>query len=158
VVLRRVLTSCWPTKAKAMTFAQWQSKAEARRGKPFPNSNDKVYLLRRAARRARLPDDAEIFGDHEIHPRKAYAMAIGHFADRLRGGALRAALRGRNGCCRRPNGWNYSSFWPSAVSTAHPGRPVRRPDPGSVAQLPGLHRGAGGRIRLLDVLERLRGR
>src|SRR3984893_8538002 len=28
--------------------------------------------------------------------------------------------RGRNGCCRGPNGWNCSSCWPSAASIAAP--------------------------------------
>src|SRR6185295_10570653 len=40
--------------------------------------------------------------------------------------------RGRNGCCRAPNGWNCSSCWPSAASTrarrtaSSAGRPGRR--------------------------------
>jgi membrane-bound lytic murein transglycosylase B len=75
-------------KAKAMTFAQWQSKGLKRAdGKPFPNSTDKVYLL--APGGAAGPGFLMMQNFRVImkyNPAEAYAMAIGHFADRLRGG------------------------------------------------------------------------
>src|SRR5437588_3052084 len=75
-------------KAKAMTFAQWQSKGLKRAdGKPFPNSTDKVYLLAPAG--AAGPGFLMMQNFRVImkyNPAEAYAMAIGHFADRLRGG------------------------------------------------------------------------
>ncbi len=75
-------------KAKAMTFAQWQSKGLRRAdGKPFPNSTDKVYLL--APGGAAGPGFLMMQNFRVImkyNPAEAYAMAIGHFADRLRGG------------------------------------------------------------------------
>ena len=75
-------------KAKAMTFAQWQSKGLKRPdGKPFPNSPDKVYLL--APGGAAGPGFLMMQNFRVImkyNPAEAYAMAIGHFADRLRGG------------------------------------------------------------------------
>lgn len=75
-------------KAKAMTFAQWQSKGLKRAdGKPFPGSSDKVYLL--APGGAAGPGFLMMQNFRVImkyNPAEAYAMAIGHFADRLRGG------------------------------------------------------------------------
>ncbi|MEP6841106.1 MAG: lytic murein transglycosylase, partial [Bradyrhizobium sp.] len=75
-------------KAKATTFSQWQSKGLKRAdGKPFPNSADKVYLL--APGGAAGPGFLMMQNFRVImkyNPAEAYAMAIGHFADRLRGG------------------------------------------------------------------------
>jgi len=75
-------------KAKATTFAQWQSKGLKRAdGKPFPTSTDKVYLL--APGGAAGPGFLMMQNFRVImkyNPAEAYAMAIGHFADRLRGG------------------------------------------------------------------------
>lgn len=75
-------------KAKAMTFAQWQSKGLKRAdNKPFPNATDKVYLLAPAG--AAGPGFLMLQNFRVImkyNPAEAYAMAIGHFADRLRGG------------------------------------------------------------------------
>ena len=75
-------------KAKAMTFAQWQGKGLKRAdGKPFPASADKVYLL--APGGAAGPGFLMMQNFRVImkyNPAEAYAMAIGHFADRLRGG------------------------------------------------------------------------
>ena len=75
-------------KARAMTFAQWQSKGLKRAdNKPFPNSTDKVYLL--APGGAAGPGFLMMQNFRVImkyNPAEAYAMAIGHFADRLRGG------------------------------------------------------------------------
>ena len=75
-------------KAKAMTFAQWQSKGLKRPdGKPFPNAPDNVYLL--APGGAAGPGFLMMQNFRVImkyNPAEAYAMAIGHFADRLRGG------------------------------------------------------------------------
>ena len=75
-------------KAKAMTIAQWQSKGLTRAGgKPFPNPTDKAYLLAPAG--AAGPGFLMMQNFRVImkyNPAEAYAMAIGHFADRLRGG------------------------------------------------------------------------
>ena len=76
-------------RAKAMTIAQWEQLGLTRAGgKPFPNPADRAYLL--------APAGAEGPGFLMLHnfrvimkynPAEAYALAIGHFADRLRGGA-----------------------------------------------------------------------
>src|ERR1700712_3058743 len=88
VVLPQGFNFMLADKAKAMTFAQWQGKGLKRAdGKPFPASNDKVYLL--APGGAAGPGFLMMQNFRVImkyNPAEAYAMAIGHFADRLRGG------------------------------------------------------------------------
>ena len=76
-------------RAKAMTFAQWQHLGLTRAGnKPFPASAEKVYLLAPAGAEGPgflMAQNFRVF--MKYNPAEAYAMAIGHFADRLRGGA-----------------------------------------------------------------------
>jgi lytic murein transglycosylase len=75
-------------RARSMTFAQWQQMGLKRAtGQPFPNSNEKVYLLAPAG--AQGPGFLMMQNFRVImkyNPAEAYALAIGHFADRLRGG------------------------------------------------------------------------
>jgi membrane-bound lytic murein transglycosylase B len=75
-------------RAKAMTFGQWaQMGLKRATGQPFPASNDKVYLLAPAG--AQGPGFLMMQNFRVImkyNPAEAYALAIGHFADRLRGG------------------------------------------------------------------------
>jgi lytic murein transglycosylase len=76
-------------RSKSMTIAQWEKLGIRRAGgKPFPRSNDTAFLL--------VPGGADGPGFLMLHnfrvimrynPAEAYALAIGHFADRLRGGA-----------------------------------------------------------------------
>jgi len=76
-------------RAKAMTLAQWQHLGVVRPGgKPFPHPNEKAYLLAPAG--AEGPGFLMLQNFRVImkyNPAEAYALAIGHFADRLRGGA-----------------------------------------------------------------------
>jgi len=76
-------------RAKAMTLAQWEHLGVKRAGgKPFPNLADKTYLLAPAG--AEGPGFLMLQNFRVImkyNPAEAYALAIGHFADRLRGGA-----------------------------------------------------------------------
>lgn len=76
-------------RAKAMTIAQWEQLGLRRAGaKPFPNQTDKAYLLAPAG--AEGPGFLMLQNFRVImkyNPAEAYALAIGHFADRLRGGA-----------------------------------------------------------------------
>src|SRR4030081_3205941 len=76
-------------RAKAMTVAQWEHLGLKRAGgKPFPQSADKAYLLAPAG--AEGPGFLMLQNFRVImkyNPAEAYALAIGHFADRLRGGA-----------------------------------------------------------------------
>ncbi len=75
-------------RAKPMTFAQWQHLGVVRANNaPFPHPNDKAYLLAPAG--AEGPGFLMMQNFRVImkyNPAEAYAMAIGHFADRLLGG------------------------------------------------------------------------
>jgi len=72
-----------------LTLAQWQQLGVQRPdGKPFPRASDKAYLLAPAG--AEGPGFLMLQNFRVImkyNPAEAYALAIGHFADRLRGGA-----------------------------------------------------------------------
>jgi len=75
-------------RAKAMTMAQWEHLGLKRAGQPFPHPSDKAYLLAPAG--AEGPSFLMLQNFRVImkyNPAEAYALAIGHFADRLRGGA-----------------------------------------------------------------------
>ena len=140
-------------RAKAMTIAQWEHLGLKRAGgQPFPHPADKAYLLAPAG--AEGPGFLMLQNFRVImkyNPAEAYALAIGHFADRLRGGAaLRAALAaaGAGTVAGRAAGTAAASG-PARLLSRHPGRPVRRPDPGGAARLPGLDRRARRRICLL---------
>ena len=75
-------------RSKSYTIAQWEQLGVKRaNGKPFPHATDKAYLL--------VPGGAAgpgflMLGNFRAimryNPSEAYALAIGHFADRLRGG------------------------------------------------------------------------
>ena len=75
-------------RAKAMTLAQWEQLGIRRAGgQPFPHPADKAYLLAPAG--AEGPGFLMLQNFRVImkyNPAEAYALAIGHFADRLRGG------------------------------------------------------------------------
>ena len=76
-------------RARAMTIAQWEHLGLKRAsGQPFPQPSDKAYLLAPAG--AEGPGFLMLQNFRVImkyNPAEAYALAIGHFADRLRGGA-----------------------------------------------------------------------
>jgi membrane-bound lytic murein transglycosylase B len=76
-------------RGKAMTTAQWEHLGLKRTAnQPFPHSADKAYLLAPAG--AEGPSFLMLQNFRVImkyNPAEAYALAIGHFADRLRGGA-----------------------------------------------------------------------
>lgn len=74
--------------AKAMTLAQWEHLGIRRAGnKAFPYSSDRAYLLAPAGAGGPgflMLQNFRVF--MKYNPAEAYALAIGHFADRLRGG------------------------------------------------------------------------
>ncbi|MDP1868937.1 lytic murein transglycosylase [Bradyrhizobium sp.] len=76
-------------RARAMTIAQWGQLGLTRAdGKPLPDPAEKAYLLAPAG--AEGPGFLMLQNFRVImkyNPAEAYALAIGHFADRLRGGA-----------------------------------------------------------------------
>jgi hypothetical protein len=75
-------------RSRPMTIADWQKLGIARVGnKAFPHPNDRAYLLVPAG--ARGPAFLMLQNFRVImkyNPAEAYALAIGHLADRLRGG------------------------------------------------------------------------
>jgi membrane-bound lytic murein transglycosylase B len=75
-------------RSKQMTIAQWEGLGVKRAGvKPFPRSSEKAFLLLPAG--ARGPAFLMLQNFRVImkyNPAEAYALAIGHLADRLRGG------------------------------------------------------------------------
>ena len=75
-------------RARAMTIAQWEHLGIKRAGgPPFPHPMDKGYLLAPAG--AEGPSFLMMQNFRVImkyNPAEAYALAISHFADRLRGG------------------------------------------------------------------------
>src|SRR6201987_2608451 len=75
-------------RAKVMTFTQWEHLGLKRaNGQPFPASSEKAYLLAPAG--AEGPGFLMLQNFRVImkyNPAEAYALAVGHFADRLRGG------------------------------------------------------------------------
>ena len=76
-------------RGRVMTVAQWEQLGIRRAGgKPFPRTGDQAYLLAPAG--AQGPGFLMLQNFRVIlryNPAEAYALAIGHFADRLRGGA-----------------------------------------------------------------------
>lgn len=89
VVVPRGFNYMLADRAKVMTLAQWHHLGITRPdGKAFPHSSDKAYLL--APTGAEGPGFLMLQNFRVImkyNPAEAYALAIGHFADRLRGGA-----------------------------------------------------------------------
>jgi len=76
-------------RGKVLTIAQWQQLGIRRPGgQAFPRATDQAYLLAPAG--AQGPGFL-MLGNFRVilryNPAEAYALAIGHFADRLRGGA-----------------------------------------------------------------------
>jgi lytic murein transglycosylase len=75
-------------RGRTLTMREWE-RAGIRRpgGKPFPRGDDKAYLMVPAG--AQGPAFLMLQNFRVImkyNPAEAYALAIGHFADRLRGG------------------------------------------------------------------------
>jgi lytic murein transglycosylase len=75
-------------RSKQLTLAEWEKHGIKRAGnKPFPHLNEKAYLLVPAGNQG--PGFLMLHNFRVImkyNPAEAYALAIGHLADRLRGG------------------------------------------------------------------------
>ena len=109
--------------ARKLTMPEWARHGvqRARRGEPFPRPADKAYLFVPAG--ARGPCFLMLDNFRAImkyNPAEAYALAIGHLADRLRGGgADRAGLAARGaGAHAAPSGSNCSSTSTATASTS----------------------------------------
>ena len=75
-------------RSKQLTLAEWEAHGIKRAGsKPFPHPHEKAYLLVPAGNQG--PGFLMLHNFRVImkyNPAEAYALAIGHLADRLRGG------------------------------------------------------------------------
>lgn len=89
IVLPKGFNFLLADRAKAMTLSQWEALGLKRaNGQAFPRPAEKAYLLAPAG--AGGPGFLMLQNFRVImkyNPAEAYALAIGHFADRLRGGA-----------------------------------------------------------------------
>jgi membrane-bound lytic murein transglycosylase B len=88
VVVPQAFNYMLADRAKAMTLAQWEHLGLKRaNGQAFPAGSEKAYLLAPAG--AEGPGFLMLQNFRVImkyNPAEAYALAIGHFADRLRAG------------------------------------------------------------------------
>lgn len=88
VVVPRGFDYLLADRSKQMTLAQWQQRGIRRAdGSAFPRPHDRAFLLLPAG--AHGPGFLMLGNFRTImkyNPAEAYALAIGHFADRLRGG------------------------------------------------------------------------
>ena len=88
VVLPQGFNYLLADRSKQMTIGQWEGLGIRRAGdKPFPRPSEKAFLLLPAG--ARGPAFLMLANFRVImkyNPAEAYALAIGHLADRLRGG------------------------------------------------------------------------
>ncbi|MBR0874181.1 lytic murein transglycosylase [Bradyrhizobium tropiciagri] len=88
VVLPKGFNYMLADRAKAMPLSQWEQLGLKRaNGQPYPHPGEKAYLLAPAG--AEGPGFLMLQNFRVImkyNPAEAYALAIGHFADRLRGG------------------------------------------------------------------------
>jgi len=75
-------------RAKTMTMTQWEHLGiKDTTNQPFPHPNEKAYLLAPAGAEGPgflMTQNFRVI--MKYNPAEAYALAIGHFADRLRGG------------------------------------------------------------------------
>ena len=89
----------------------------------------------------RLPDAGNFRAIMKYNPAEAYALAIGHLADRLRGGGPFAQHWPRDErCSRARSGWNCSNVSRATVRCRRTGRPARSEDPRRDAPIPGQSR------------------
>ncbi len=140
-------------KAKAMPIAQWEQQGLRRAGgKPFRNPTEKAYLLAPAG--ADGPGFLMLQNFRVImkyNPAEAYALAIGHFADRLRGGApfVQPWPRQERVLSRAERLELQQLLAQRGFYRGTPDGQFGGHDPRGAARLPGLDRGARGRICLL---------
>ncbi len=89
VALPRNFNYLFADGARQMTMRQWQSLGVRRAdGQAFPRPEDRAFLLLPAGARGPAFLMLKNFGViMKYNPAEAYALAIGHLADRMRGGA-----------------------------------------------------------------------
>ena len=77
----------------------------------------------------------------KYNPAEAYALAIGHLADRLRGGSRsRRPGRATSASCHAPSGSNCSNTWPgSGFDVGEPDGQLGAPDPRGIREFQARH-------------------
>ena len=135
-------------RSKQLTLAEWEAHGIKRAGgKPFPHPHEKAYLLVPAGNQG--PGFLMLHNFRVImkyNPAEAYAMAIGHLADRLRGGdAVRAGLAAaRAGAVARGAARNAGIAEPQGLRYRRAERPAGRQGARCGPRLPGLGRACSG--------------
>ena len=141
-------------RARKMPIRDWERYGLARPGgKPFPRPDDRAFLLIPAGVQGpgflMLPNFRVIM---RYNPAEAYALAIGHLADRLRGGgAVRAKLAAlRAGAVARRAAGVAAIAGAPRLRCRRAGWPSRRQDPGRDPRFPGPDRAGSRRLCLGD--------
>ena len=133
VVVPANFNFCSPIARASMTIREWERHGLTRPGgKPFPRPDDRAFLLVPAGVQGpgflMLPNFRAIMS---YNPAEAYALAIGHLADRLRGGGpSRSTGRATSGCCRATSGWSCSNCWPATATMSASRTATSAPGPG----------------------------
>ena len=148
---RRTSISCSPTMRARWRSANGSARGSCVRARAVPASG-RARLPAGAGRRpgAGLPDAANFRVIMRYNPAEAYALAIGHLADRLRGGApfvqKLAALRA--GAVARRAAGIATIAGAARLRCRRAGRPSRRPDAGGDPRFPGPDRAGSRRLCL----------
>ncbi len=137
-------------RARAMTIAQWEQLGLRRAGRQAVPESDRQGLPA-GARRHRGPGFLMLQNFRVImkyNPAEAYALAIGHFADRLRGGApfVQPWPRQQRVLSRAERLELQQLLAQRGFYRGTPDGQFGGHDPGGPARLPGLDRRAGRRI------------
>ena len=139
-------------RARVMTMREWE-RAGIRRagGKAFPRPDDRAYLLVPAG--AQGPGFLMLQNFRVImkyNPAEAYALAIGHLADRLRGGEpfVQAWPRHERVLDARRALRAAAASGAPRLRRGRARRPVRRQDPRRAPPVPGRRRPGARRLRL----------
>ena len=136
-------------RSKQMTVRQWESLGLTRPdGKPFPRVEDRAYLLVPAG--AQGPGFLMLQNFRVImkyNPAEAYALAIGHLADRLRGGGPFVQDWPRSErVLTLTDATNCSSCWRGAATTSVSPTACWAAHPRRHPQFPGIGRTDAGRL------------
>ena len=138
--------------ARSMTIRDWERSGITRPGnKPFPRPDDRAFLLIPAG--VQGPGFLMLANFRAImryNPAEAYALAIGHLADRLRGAPpLRAKLAAlRAGLVARRAAGVAAIAGTPRLRCRRGGRPPRRQDQGRDPRFPDQDRAGSRRLCL----------
>ena len=138
--------------ARKLTMPEWARLGVARASRePFPRPGDKAYLFVPAG--ARGPSFLMLENFRAImkyNPAEAYALAIGHLADRLRGGGpiMQAWPRDERVLTPRRAARAAAAPQPPRLRRRRAERAARHQDPRRGTRLPGAKRPRAGRLRL----------